>query len=49
MNQLIKWNMISIENTADIEPHTTHIDIVPHKDAPEYQKIKKFNINNLSD
>lgn len=46
---LIKWNMISIEDPTVIEPHTTHIDVVPHKDVYEYQKIKKFNINNLSD
>lgn len=46
---LIKWNMITIEDPTIIEPHTTHIDVVPHKDVYEYQKIKKFNINNLSD
>lgn len=46
---LAKWNMISIVHPEDIEPHTTHIDIVQYKDAHEYQKVKKFNINNLND
>lgn len=44
---LIKWNMITINNMDDIEPHTMHIDVVAHKDAYEYQKIKKFNVDNL--
>lgn len=46
---LTKWNMISIVEPNEIEPHTTHIDVVPHKDAYLYQKIKKFNIDNLND
>ena len=46
---LAKWNMICIENPEDIEPHTMHIDIVSYNEANQYEKIKKFNINNLSD
>lgn len=45
---LMKWNMISIVNMNEIEPHTTRIDTVKHDEAKEYQKIKKFNINNLT-
>lgn len=45
--KLIMWKMISIENMQLIEPHNTNIEIVSHKDAKEYTKIRKFNINNL--
>ena len=44
---LVKWNMIAIADMKDIEPHNTKVDIVPFREAAEYQKIKKFNINNL--
>lgn len=44
---LTKWNMIQVSNPNDIEPHTTYIDVVPYKDANEYQKIKKFHVDNL--
>lgn len=46
---LIKWNMISIQDIAEIEPHNTRVDVVSHNDAKNYQKIYKFNVNNLSD
>lgn len=45
---LVKWNMIAIANPNEIEPHTTRIDVVKHADAKNYQKIKKFNIENLN-
>lgn len=44
---LASWNMIKIIHPEDIEPHNTRIDIVPYKDAKNYRKVKKFNINNL--
>lgn len=45
---LASWNMIKIMHPEDIEPHNTRIDIVSYKDAKEYKKVKKFNINNLA-
>ena len=44
---LAKWNMIYIPDPSIIEPHNMHIDIVPHKDAAEYTKVKKFHTDNL--
>ena len=32
----------------EIDPHNTRVDVVSHKDAGEYTKIRKFNINNLN-
>lgn len=46
---LIKWNMISIQDLNEIIPHRTRIDIVSHNDALNYKKIRKFNINNISE
>ena len=45
---LVKWNMISIVNMDDIDPHNMKVDIVSFKDARDYLKIKKFNINNIT-
>jgi hypothetical protein len=45
---LVKWNMISIANMDDIDPHNMKVDIVSLKDARDYLKIKKFNINNIT-
>ena len=46
---LIKWNMISIQYLNEIIPHRTRIDVVSHNDALNYKKIRKFNINNISE
>lgn len=45
---LAKWNMIKIIKPEEIDPHNTRVDVVSHKDASEYAKIRKFNINNLN-
>ena len=45
---LTKWNMIKIIKPDEIDPHNTRVDVVSHKDAREYVKIRKFNINNLN-
>ena len=45
---LVKWNMIAINNPAEIEPHNMRVDVVSHNDARDYQKIYKFNVNNLT-
>lgn len=45
---LTKWNMIKIIKPEEIDPHNTRVDVVSHKDAREYVKIRKFNINNLN-
>lgn len=45
---LAKWNMIKIIKPEEIDPHNTRVDVVSHKDAGEYTKIRKFNINNLN-
>lgn len=46
---LIKWNIISIQDLNEIIPHRTRIDVVSHNDALNYKKIRKFNINNISE
>lgn len=46
---LIKWHMISIDDMNEIIPHRTKFDIVSHNDAVNYKKIRKFNINNISE
>lgn len=46
---LIKWNMISIQDLNEIIPHRTRIDVVSHNDSLNYKKIRKFNINNISE
>lgn len=46
---LIKWNMISIQDLNEIIPHRTRIDVVSHNNALNYKKIRKFNINNISE
>lgn len=46
---LIKWHMISIDNMNEIIPHRTKFDIVSHNDAVNYKKVRKFNINNISE
>lgn len=46
---LIKWHMISIDDMNEIIPHRTKFDIVSHKDAVNYKKVRKFNINNISE
>ena len=45
---LAKWNMIKIIKPEEFDPHNTRVDVVSHKDAGEYAKIRKFNINNLN-
>lgn len=45
---LAKWNMIKIIKPEEIDPHNTRVEVVSHKDAGEYTKIRKFNINNLN-
>lgn len=45
---LAKWNMIKIIKPEEIDPHNARVDVVSHKDAGEYAKIRKFNINNLN-
>lgn len=45
---LVEWNMIKIIKPEEIDPHNTKVDVVSHKDAEEYTKIRKFNINNLN-
>jgi hypothetical protein len=45
---LAKWNMIKIIKPEEIDPHNTRVDVISHKDAGEYAKIRKFNINNLN-
>ena len=45
---LMKWNMITIVNPSEIEPHTTKIEVVPYKDKKKYQLVKKFNTENLN-
>lgn len=44
---LIKWNMIEVINPADIEPHNIYVDTLSYEEALEYEKIRKFNLNNL--
>lgn len=46
---LMKWNMISIDDVSEIEPHNVRVDVVPYHEAKDYQKIYKFNINNISE
>lgn len=46
---LIKWHMISIDDMNEIIPHRTKFDIVSHNDAVNYKKVRKFNINNISE
>lgn len=46
---LIKWRMISIDDMNEIIPHRTKFDIVSHNDAVNYKKVRKFNINNISE
>lgn len=46
---LVKWKMITIDDMNEIIPHKTRIDIVSHNDALNYRKIRKFNINNISE
>lgn len=46
---LIKWHMISINDMNEIVPHRTKFDIVSHNDAINYKKVRKFNINNISE
>ena len=46
---LVKWKMIAIDDMNEIIPHKTRIDIVSHNDALNYRKIRKFNINNISE
>ena len=46
---LIKWHMISIDDMNEIIPHRTKFNIVSHKDAVNYKKVRKFNINNISE
>lgn len=46
---LLKWHMIEINDLNEIEPHTTHVEVISHADALNYQKIKKFNIDNLNE
>ena len=44
---LIKWKMIEVINAEDIEPHNIFVDTLSYNEALEYQKIRKFNLNNL--
>lgn len=44
---LIKWKMIEVLNAEDIEPHNIFVDTLSYNEALEYQKIRKFNLNNL--
>ena len=46
---LIKWRMISIDDMNEIIPHRTKFDIVSHNEAINYKKVRKFNINNISE
>ena len=46
---LIKWHMISIDDMNEIIPHRTKFDIVSHNDAVNYKKVRRFNINNISE
>jgi len=46
---LIKWQMISINDMNEIVPHRTKFDIVSHNEAINYKKVRKFNINNISE
>ena len=46
---LIKWHMISIDDMNEIIPHRTKFDIVSHNDAINYKKVRKVNINNVSE
>lgn len=46
---LAKWNMISIVHPEEIDPHNVRVDVVPYHEAKDYQKIYKYNINNISD
>lgn len=46
---LIKWHMISIDDMNEIIPHRTKFDIVSHNEAINYKKVRKFNINNISE
>ncbi len=46
---LIKWHMISVDDMNEIIPHRTKFDIVSHNDAVNYKKVRKFNINNISE
>lgn len=46
---LIKWHMISIADMNEIIPHRTKFDIVSHNEAINYKKVRKFNINNISE
>lgn len=44
---LVKWNMIEVINPEDIEPHNIFVDTLSYSEAQEYERIKKFNLNNL--
>ena len=44
---LIKWKMIEVINAEDIEPHNIFVDTLSYNEALEYQKVRKFNLNNL--
>lgn len=46
---LTKWHMISITDMNEIIPHRTKFDIVSHNEAINYKKVRKFNINNISE
>ena len=46
---LTKWHMISINDMNEIIPHRTKFDIVSHNEAINYKKVRKFNINNISE
>jgi len=46
---LTKWHMISIADMNEIIPHRTKFDIVSHNEAINYKKVRKFNINNISE
>lgn len=46
---LTKWHMISINDMNEIIPHSTKFDIVSHNEVINYKKVRKFNINNISE
>ena len=46
---LIKWHMISIDDMNDFIRHRTKFDNISHNDAVNYKKVRKFNINNISE
>jgi len=39
--------MIEVINPEDIEPHNIFVDTLSYSEAQEYERIKKFNLNNL--